>query len=161
MNGFPQFDLSGQVALVTGAARGLGRAISLALANAGADVALGLRDIKTDNGLADEIAKMGCRVLLLQMDITNLDQITRAVEESARHFGHLDILVNNAGWGPIDLAEDITEKDFDRTLTINLKGTFFTCQAAGRIMIRQARGRIINLSSTAGFVALPTESVYS
>jgi NAD(P)-dependent dehydrogenase (short-subunit alcohol dehydrogenase family) len=160
MNGFPQFGVSGRVALVTGAARGLGRAISLALANAGADVALGLRDIKTDNGLADEIGKMGRRVLPLQMDVTNLGQISRAVEESAEHLGRLDILVNNAGWGPIDLAEDIKEKDFDRTITTNLKGTFFASQSAGRIMIRQKQGRIINLSSMAGFVALPTESVY-
>jgi NAD(P)-dependent dehydrogenase (short-subunit alcohol dehydrogenase family) len=128
--------------------------------NAGADVALGLRDIKTDNGLADEIGKMGRRVLPLQMDVTNLGPISRAVEESAEHLGRLDILVNNAGWGPIDLAEDIKEKDFDRTITINLKGAFFASQSAGRIMIRQKQGRIINLSSTAGFVALPTESVY-
>jgi NAD(P)-dependent dehydrogenase (short-subunit alcohol dehydrogenase family) len=125
MNGFPQFDASGRVALVTGAALGLGRAISLALANAGADVALGLRDIKTDNGLPDEVRKMGRRLLPLQTDVTNLGQVSRAVEGSAEHLGRLDILVNNAGRGPIDLAEDIKEKDFDRTITINLKRTFF------------------------------------
>lgn len=159
-NDFPRFDLTGDVALVTGAARGLGRAISLALAHAGANVALGLRDVKTGGELAKEIKALGRRVLPLQMDMTRLDQITRAVEETAAHFGRLDILINNAGLSPENLAENVREKDFDVTLSVNLKGTFFASQAAGRVMIRQNRGCIINMSSQAGFVALPTESVY-
>ncbi|MFI5058422.1 MAG: SDR family NAD(P)-dependent oxidoreductase [Candidatus Acidiferrales bacterium] len=160
MNEFPRFDLNGQVALVTGAARGLGRAISLALAHAGADVALGLRDVNTGSGLAREIEKMGRKTLPLQMDVLHLDQISRAVEDAVKHFGRLDILVNNAGLGPSNLAQDAREEDFDLTVAVNLKGTFFASQAAGRVMIRQKSGRIINLSSQAGFVALPTESVY-
>lgn len=160
MTGFPRFELSGQVALVTAAARGLGRAISLALAHAGADVALGLRDVKTGGDLAREIESMGRRVLPLQMDMTRLDQVFRAVDEAATHFGQLDILANNAGLAPGNLAEQVLEQDFDLTLEVNLKGTFFASQAAGRVMIRQKRGRIINMSSQAGFVALPTESVY-
>lgn len=160
MNGFPRFDLTGQVALVTGAARGLGRAISLALAHAGADVALGLRDVKTGGELAREIEALGRRALPLQMDVTRLEQISRAVDDAVAHFGRLDILVNNAGWAPDNLAENVREEDFDLTLAVNLKGTFFASQAAGRVMIRQKYGRIINLSSQAGFVALPTESVY-
>jgi NAD(P)-dependent dehydrogenase (short-subunit alcohol dehydrogenase family) len=160
MTEFPRFELSGQVALVTAAARGLGRAISLALAHAGADVALGLRDVKTGGDLAREIELMGRRVLLLQMDMTRLDQVFRAVDEAATYFGRLDILVNNAGLAPGNLAEQVREQDFDLTLNVNLKGTFFASQAAGRVMIRQKRGRIINMSSQAGFVALPTESVY-
>jgi NAD(P)-dependent dehydrogenase (short-subunit alcohol dehydrogenase family) len=160
MNGFPRFDLTGQVALVTGAARGLGRAISLALAHAGADVALGLRDVNTAGELAREIEGMGRRALRLQMDMTRLEQITRAVDDTAAHFGRLGILVNNAGLAPENLAENVREEDFDLTLAVNLKGTFFASQAAGRVMIRQKYGRIINLSSQAGFVALPTESVY-
>jgi NAD(P)-dependent dehydrogenase (short-subunit alcohol dehydrogenase family) len=160
MNGFPRFDLTGQVALVTGAARGLGRAISLALANTGAKVALGLRDINTGSSLAREIEKMGREALPLQMDVLHLDQIFRAVEDTVARFGRLDILVNNAGLGPSNLAQDAREEDFDLTLAVNLKGTFFASQAAGRVMIRQNAGRIVNLSSQAGFVALPTESVY-
>jgi NAD(P)-dependent dehydrogenase (short-subunit alcohol dehydrogenase family) len=160
MDEFPRFDLNGQVALVTGAARGLGRAISLALAHAGADVALGLRDVNTGSGLAREMEKMGRRALPLQMDVLHLDQISRAVEDTVKHFGRLDILVNNAGLGPSNLAQDAREEDFDLTVAVNLKGTFFASQAAGRVMIRQKSGRIINLSSQAGFVALPTESVY-
>jgi NAD(P)-dependent dehydrogenase (short-subunit alcohol dehydrogenase family) len=160
MNQFPQFDLPGQVALVTGAARGLGRAIALALANAGADIAIGLRDAVADAGLAEAIDHLGRRVLPLQMDMSRMDQISRAVDDTARHFGRLDILVNNAGIAPENLAENVREQDFDDTVAVNLKGTFFASQAAGRIMIRQRSGRIINMSSQAGFVALPTESVY-
>lgn len=157
---YPRFDLTGKVALVTGAARGLGRAISLALAHAGADVALGLRDVKTGGELAKEIAAMGRRALPLQMDMTRLDQITRAIDDAAAHFGRLDILVNNAGLSPENAAESVREEDFDVTLAVNLKGTFFASQAAGRVMIRQTSGCIVNMSSQAGFVALPTESVY-
>ena len=157
---FPNFELTDQVALVTGAARGLGRAISLALAHAGADIALGLRDINSQGDVAALITAMGRRALPLQMDMTRLDQISRAVDDTVKHFGRLDILVNNAGLAPDNLAENVREDDFDLTLAVNLKGTFFASQAAGRIMIRQKGGRIINLSSQAGFVALPTESVY-
>jgi NAD(P)-dependent dehydrogenase (short-subunit alcohol dehydrogenase family) len=160
MENFPRFDLSGKTALVTGAARGLGRAISLALANAGADVALGLRDTKTGADVVRDIQKLGRKALPLQMDMSKLNQISTAIEQAAAHFGKLDILVNNAGIAPDNLAENVTEKDFDATLAINLKGTFFASQAAGRIMIRQKYGRIINMSSQAGFAALPTESVY-
>jgi NAD(P)-dependent dehydrogenase (short-subunit alcohol dehydrogenase family) len=160
MDNFPQFGLQGKTALVTGAARGLGRAISLALANAGADVALGLRDVKTGSDLAREIQQLGRKALPLQMDMSKLDQISTAIDEALAHFGKLDILVNNAGIAPDNLAEKVTEKDFDATLAINLKGTFFASQAAGRIMIRQKYGRIINMSSQAGFAALPTESIY-
>lgn len=160
MTEFPRFDLTGQVALVTGAARGLGRAISLALAHAGADVALGLRDVQTAGDLVREIQSFGQEAFPLQMDVTRLDQISRAVQDTASHFGHLDLLVNNAGVAPENLAENYLEEDFDLTLAVNLKGTFFASQAAGRVMIRQKSGRIINLSSQAGFAALPGESVY-
>jgi NAD(P)-dependent dehydrogenase (short-subunit alcohol dehydrogenase family) len=157
---FPSFDLTGQVALVTGAARGLGRAISLALAHAGADVALGLRDVRADGGVAAEIRAMGRRALALQMDVSSMEQIRSAVGEVAREMGRLDILVNNAGLGPENPAEKVREEDFDLTVAVNLKGTFFASQAAGRVMIRQGSGRIINMSSQAGFAALPTESIY-
>jgi NAD(P)-dependent dehydrogenase (short-subunit alcohol dehydrogenase family) len=157
---FPDFELTGQIALVTGAARGLGRAISLALAHAGADVAVGLRDVKADGNVTADIATQGRRALPLQMDMSQLDQVRKAVADTERHFGRLDILVNNAGISPENPAENVLEEDFDATLAVNLKGTFFASQAAGRIMIRQNYGRIINIGSQAGFVALPTESIY-
>ena len=160
MNGFPEFGLAGKVALVTGAARGLGNAIAQALAHAGADVTLGLRDVNAQGDLVAQIEAMGRRALPLQMDMTRLDEIFQAVDQTVRHFGRLDILVNNAGLAPDNLAENVNEKDFDLALAVNLKGTFFASQAAGRVMIRQKSGRIINMSSQAGFAALPTESVY-
>jgi len=159
-NQLPDFRLDGKTALVTGAARGLGRAISLALAAAGADVALGLRDKSADSGLSAEIEKLGRRALPLQMNVMRPDQITRAIDSTLAHFGKLDILVNNAGGGFTNLALDVPEHEFDDTLTINLKSTFFASQAAARVMKRQGGGCIINMSSQAGYAALPTESVY-
>lgn len=160
MKALPSFDLTGQIALVTGAARGLGRAIALALAEAGADVALGLKELGRDAGLEAEIVARGRRALPLQMDMSDIRQIEAGIQRAAEHFGRLDLLVNNAGIAPTNLAENVREEDFDRTLAINLKGTFFACQAAGRIMIAQGGGRIVNMSSQAAFAALPTESVY-
>lgn len=160
MGTLPRFDLQGKIALVTGAARGLGRAIALALAEAGADVALGLRERTSDSGVTAEISALGRRPLPLQMDMASPEQIRQAVSQTVQHFGRLDILVNNAGIAPDNLAENYTEEDFDQTVAVNLKGTFFACQAAGRIMIQQKSGCIINMSSQAGFAALPTESVY-
>jgi NAD(P)-dependent dehydrogenase (short-subunit alcohol dehydrogenase family) len=160
MNHLPQQDLNGQVALVTGAARGIGRTTALALAEAGADIALGLRVRESGAELAAEIEAMGRRALPLQMDVTRLDQVFAGVEEAVEHFGRLDVLVNNAGLGPENPAEDVREEDFDLTVAVNLKGTFFVSQAAGRVMIRQGGGRIVNLSSQAGFVAIPEESIY-
>jgi NAD(P)-dependent dehydrogenase (short-subunit alcohol dehydrogenase family) len=160
MHDYPRFDLEQQVALVTGAARGLGHDIALALAHAGADVALGLRDVTSGGDLAHAIEAQGRRALRLQMDVTDLAQISTAVDHAVAHFGRIDVLVNNAGIAPENLAENVTESDYDLTCAVNLKGTFFVSQAIGRVMIRQGRGRIINLSSQAGFVALPGESIY-
>lgn len=160
MSEFPTFALTGQTALVTGAARGLGRATALALADAGADVALGLRRQGTADDLIEEIEGMGRRTMAVQMDVTRIDEIGPAVDAVVERFGRLDILVNNAGLGPPNQAVDVTEADFDLTMAVNVKGTFFASQAAGRVMVAQGGGRIVNLSSQAGFVALPTESVY-
>ena len=159
MEDYPRFDLGGRIALVTGASRGLGRAISLALANAGADVALGLHDASGESPAA-EIEALGRRALPVQMNMLDLAEIESAVAAVVAHFGRLDILVNNAGVSPEDAAEDVTESNFDLTVGVNVKGVFFASQAAGRVMIGQGFGRIVSLSSQAGFVALPTESVY-
>jgi NAD(P)-dependent dehydrogenase (short-subunit alcohol dehydrogenase family) len=138
----------------------LGRAISFALAQAGAHVALGLRNVNEHGDVAAEIEALGRQALPLQMDMTSLDQIRHAVDAVVAKLGRLDILVNNAGVAPENLAENVREEDFDLTLNINLKGTFFASQAAGRVMIRQNGGCIINMGSQAGFAALPTESIY-
>ncbi len=154
------YNLNGKVALVTGAARGIGRACALALAEAGADIVLGLRDKKTGDSLATEIEKMGRDVLPVQMDISKMAEIKSAVEIAKGHFKHIDILVNNAGIGTQDNVENVKEDEFDYILSVNLKGTFFVSQEVGKIMIEQKEGWIVNLSSQAGFIALPTESVY-
>ncbi len=154
------FTLAGQVALVTASSKGIGKACALALAESGADIILGLRDVSRGKTLVNQIQQMGREVLPVQMDVTRLDEIASAVQAGFKHFKRIDILVNNAGIGVPNPAEHVIEKDFDDTLNVNLKGTFFTAQAVGRVMIKQKRGRIINICSQAGFVALPTESVY-
>jgi NAD(P)-dependent dehydrogenase (short-subunit alcohol dehydrogenase family) len=159
-NSLPSFDLTGKVALVTGAARGIGHACAVALAHAGADIALGLRDKNSGGELAEEIENLGRKVLPLQMDVLNLDEINAAVNKAVSHFGHLDILVNNVGVAPESPAESVTEENFDYTLNANLKGTFFVTQAVAKVMIGQKSGRIINISSQAGFIALQDESIY-
>jgi len=160
MSEYPDFSLKGKVALITGAGRGLGRSCALALANAGADIALGLRDIKTAEEPSAEIRALNREVLKVQMDVGSIDQISAAVQQVFDHFGRIDILVNNVGIAPANAAENVTEEDFDQTINLNIKGTFFTSQAVGRIMIQQGGGKIINMSSQAGFIALDDESVY-
>jgi len=154
------YDLSGNVALITAAARGIGRACALALAEAGADIILGLRQKESAGDLVEEIRKMGRGVLPVQMDVSRLDEIKAGVKEGHAHFGHIDILVNNAGIGAPNPAEKVSEKDFDETLAVNLNGTFFVSQEVGKIMIKQKAGKIINIGSQAGHIALPSEAVY-
>ncbi len=156
-----RFRLDGRVALVTGAARGLGRAIALALAEAGADVALGLRDASRDDGPAEEIRALGRRVLPLQLDVLDLEQIDAAVAETVRTLGSLDLLVNNAGGGAgLVPAEEVTAEAFARTVDLNVRGTFFACQAVFPAMRDRRFGRIVNVASQAAIVALPGEAVY-
>ncbi|HEU5079019.1 MAG TPA: glucose 1-dehydrogenase [Opitutaceae bacterium] len=156
----PRFDLNGKVALITGAARGIGRSCALALAASGADIILGLRDATQDNGTIKAVEALGRKVLPVQLDITRRGEIKEAVAKALSEFGRIDILVNNAGIGPPAAAEDVTENAFDSTFAVNVKGTFFVTQEVGRVMLARKSGRIVNLSSQAGFVALPTESVY-
>ena len=155
------FDLTGRAALVTGAARGLGRAIALALADAGADIALGLRDRSADGGLVREIEAKGRRALPLQMDVLDLTQSYAAIDAAIGTFGKLDILVNNAGGGVDERpVEAYLESDYDFVVDLNVKSTFFLTQYAGRHMLGRKGGAIVNMGSQAGAVALPGEAVY-
>jgi NAD(P)-dependent dehydrogenase (short-subunit alcohol dehydrogenase family) len=153
-------DLEGQTALVTGAARGLGRAIALDLAAAGANVALGLRDIRADGALIAEIEALGRTAIPLALDVTDLAQSRSAIDAAVNAFGHLDILVNNAGGGIGGAAMDVTEADFDAVWSLNTKSTFFLSQYAARHMREHGGGAIVNMASQAGLVALPGESSY-
>jgi len=157
---YPKFSLTDKVALITGAGRGLGKACALALANAGADIALGLRDINTASDLESEIKGMGRKVIRVQMDVSTVKEIRNAVENVIDHFGKIDILVNNVGVAPANPSEKVTEADYDTTMNLNVKAMFFTSQAVARHMIKQGRGRIINMSSQAGSITLDDESVY-
>jgi NAD(P)-dependent dehydrogenase (short-subunit alcohol dehydrogenase family) len=159
--GAARFELDGRIALVTGAARGLGRAIALALAEAGADVALGLREASHDGGLAGEIRSIGRRALPLQMDVTRRGEVEAAVAQTVAQFGSLDLLVNNAGGGAgLVPAEQLSDETFERVLVMNLRGTFEACRAAFGPMRERRFGRIVNMSSQAALVALPGEAAY-
>ena len=154
------FDLTGQVALVTGAARGLGRAIAISLAQSGADVAIGLRDVSADNGLVAEIEALGRRVLAVQLEATDLRSGRAAIDRTCSELGRLDILVNNAGGGIGDAAIDVREEDFDAVMALNTKAPFFLSQHAAKHMRGHGGGSIVNVASQAGLVALPGESSY-
>ena len=154
------FDLGGQVALVTGAARGLGRAIALSLAEAGADVALGLRDASSASELVTSIEAFGVKALPLSMDVTDLEASRAAIDATFSELGNLDILVNNAGGGIGGAAIDVTEDDFDAVWELNTRSTFFISQHAARRMRDGRGGSIVNIASQAGLVALPGESSY-
>jgi NAD(P)-dependent dehydrogenase (short-subunit alcohol dehydrogenase family) len=156
----PSFDLKGNVVLVTGASRGIGRACALACAGSGADMIVGVRKPKDGKALVAEIEALGRRALAVEMDLADLVSVRKAVARANYHFGRIDVLVNNVGIGPENLAEDVTEEDFDYTLNINLKGTFFTTQAVAKLMIAQQSGRVINISSQAGTVTLRGEAIY-
>ena len=154
------FDLTGSTALVTGAARGLGNAIALDLARAGANVVLGMRDPSTDHGLVAGITALGRRALPVAMDVTDLAQSRAAIDRAVDEFGSLDILVNNAGGGINGPALDVTEADFDAVWALNTRSTFFVSQHAARHMITTGGGSIVNIASQAGLVALPGEASY-
>ena len=160
MQTIPNFRLDGKTALVTGAARGLGRACALAMAHAGADLALGLRDAGSAGDLVTEIEALGRKAIRLQMDVSKMEEITAAVDQAIETLGKIDILVNNVGIAPPNPAEKVTEEDYDMTFDLNVKASFFAAQAVAKHMIERGGGRIINMSSQAGFIALQDESVY-
>ncbi len=147
--------------MVTGAARGIGRDVARGLAGAGAVVAAGVRNTVDARGLIDDIEAAGGRAMAVELDVTNLGQIEEAVDDVVTHLGRLDILVNNAGLGSNHPATEVTESAWDQIMDVNLKGLFFCCQAAGRVMLDQGTGRIINMSSQAGVVGIRDHAVYS
>ncbi|SMF91628.1 2-deoxy-D-gluconate 3-dehydrogenase [Azospirillum oryzae] len=144
------FDLSGKTALVTGANTGIGQAIAVALAQAGADVAVAGRTPPVETQAMVEAA--GRRFVSISADFTSIEPIPRIMEEAVAGLGKLDILVNNAGIIRRADSIDFTEADWDEVMTVNVKSTFFLCQAFGRhIMGRNAKGKIINIASMLSF----------
>ena len=141
------FDLSGRVALVTGASRGLGQYMAKALARAGADIAITSRDQARLAETEEDILDIGRRVLSVELDVLNLSSIQSAVQDVEAHFGRLDVLVNNAGCNVRRRALEVTAEDWDKVVNTNLRGAFFVAQAAARIMKAQRWGRVINIGS--------------
>jgi NAD(P)-dependent dehydrogenase (short-subunit alcohol dehydrogenase family) len=155
-----EFDLSGKVAIVTGAGRGMGYPIALGLARYGADLVLCSRTVSELEKVKTEIEMLGRRALVQRMDVTRIPEIGAMVEATLKTFGHIDILVNNAGVNTPQWAEDVTEEAWDKVFNTNLKGLFFCTQAVGKVMIRQKNGKIINVSSQSGVVGLLQRAVY-
>lgn len=157
---YPSFSLAGKVALVTGASRGIGAGVAQALAHAGARVVVAARDGDALEQVAADIRAAGGDAVARPLDLTDVADIQRVIAAVDRETGGLDILVNNAGLGFNHAALDVTEADWDEMLAVNLKGLFFCCQAAGRLMIGRGFGRIINMSSQASVVGIRDHAVY-
>ncbi len=153
--------LRDRVALVTGAAQGLGRAIATTLAREGAAVGIIDLDIGGASRVADEIAASGGSALALQADVTRPEQVRDTVARLAGRFDRLDVLVNNAMWSRRDPVADVTEETLDRMIAVGLKAIFWTVQAALPHMRAAGRGSIINMASLAGETGFTDTSVYS
>jgi 2-deoxy-D-gluconate 3-dehydrogenase len=153
--------LVGRTALVTGANRGIGRATAIALAQAGADVVLGVRSPDKAKDLAIEIRHMGRKATIAQMDVSKLSLLQSDFEKACKAAGPIDILVNNAGGGLGDNAIDVKPEDFDAVFAWNVKAPFFLSQAFARqVIANDLTGDIVNVSSQAALVVLPGEPVY-
>src|SRR5262245_16320783 len=161
MNEPTPFSLQGKVAVVTGSSRGIGRAIAEGLANAGAAVTVNGRNPESTQAVAGAITAAGGSGLAVTADVSKPADIERLMHTTIATFGRLDILVNNAGISPYyKPAETMTEAEWDEIMAVGLKGVFLCCQEAGRAMIPQKSGRIINISSIGGHVALPRLVAY-
>lgn len=155
------FDLSGKKALVTGAGRGIGKTVALALARAGADIGLVARTESEIKAVAGQVNEIGRQAAVAAADLTVTADIPALVSGLAGELGGIDILVNNAGTNIPQDSVDVTEAAWDAILAINLKSCFFMAQAVGRVMIEQERGgRIINMTSQTGSVALIKRAAY-
>ena len=157
-----KFYLPGKVALVSGASRGIGRAIALGLAEAGADVVLASRKLPDLEAVAQEIFQMGRKALPVSSNIRHIPEIDNLVKKAVDEFGRVDVLVNNAGANPVfGSVFDIDEKAWDVILGLNLKGYFFLSQAVGKVMRDKGGGSIINITSEAGIRPTLGIGVYS
>jgi NAD(P)-dependent dehydrogenase (short-subunit alcohol dehydrogenase family) len=155
------FDLSGRVAFVTGASKGLGKSMALALAEAGADVALFARDVENLKSVKQIIADMGRRTEFFVVDVLNKPEIESTVESALELFGHVDILVNNAGVNVRKPVLEISPDEWDLVINTNLKGYLLMSQAVVPHMLPRGRGKIINMASILGSVALPSQVAYA
>jgi NAD(P)-dependent dehydrogenase (short-subunit alcohol dehydrogenase family) len=161
---FSGFGLKDRVAIVTGASQGIGRAIALGLAQAGAHLVLAKHpagNLEAIEPVRAEIEALGRRVIVVPTDVSQVSEIKALMNAAKTTFGKIHILVNNAGWTGTTPALEVTEQEYDKTMAASLKSVFFACQAAARIMIPQGGGRIINIGSNFGVVGFKQRSVYA
>ncbi len=155
------FDLSGRTALVTGASRGIGRALAVGLATAGADVALSARDVASLEQVRAEVEALGRRAFVLPADVTDADACRRLVDDAVAALGQLDVLVNNAGgstfFGPF---LDLRFAGWEKTMRLNVDSVVHLSQAAGTHMVGRGSGSIVNVASVAGLTATPMMAAY-
>jgi NAD(P)-dependent dehydrogenase (short-subunit alcohol dehydrogenase family) len=144
------FDLTGKVAIVTGGGGGIGRVLAVGLAEAGADVVVASRGLEKLQPVADKISAMGRKSMAVTMDITQEKSVANMVEQVVKKFGHIDILVNCAGLAIRQPPEKMPVDDWQKVMDFNARGVFISCQAVGRVMIKQGGGKIINISSVRG-----------
>lgn len=147
-----QFRVTGKNAIITGGARGIGKSIAVALAQAGANIAIVDLDKEVSEQTAQEITKLGVKTMTVQTDVTKPDDVGRMVDTVVKEFGALDIVFNNAGICINVNAEDMTFEQWQKVIDINLTGVFLVAQAAGKVMIAQKRGSIINTASMSGHI---------
>ncbi|MCM3770830.1 SDR family oxidoreductase [Priestia aryabhattai] len=154
------FSLDGKVAAITGATRGIGRSMAIALAEAGADIAL-LQRSKEFLGVKEEIECLGRKCFIVNCDLENASEVSEAISSVVGHFGKLDILVNNAGIQRRSPAVDFAEEDWDAVINVNLKTVWLLCQQAGRQMLKQGSGKIINMASLLSYQGGITVPAYA
>ncbi len=154
-------ELSGKVALVTGAAQGIGKAIALLLAENGADVAVSDINLEKAQETAHEIQEMGRKSLAIRVNVADAQEVERMIETIVEQFGRIDILVNNAGITRDRLILRMTEEDWDAVLDVNLKGTFNCTKSAIRHMAKQRSGKIVSIASVSGEMGNPGQANYA
>lgn len=159
--GLENFDLTGRVALVTGGSQGIGRALALGLASAGADVAIVSRRLEQCKEVERQIKILGRRALAFAADVRSIKKAEEVIAEAVQVLGGLDVLINNAGLTSIGAARQVSEQEWDRVLDVNLKAVFFWAQAAAKVMIERGSGKIINVSSVGGVIGESKMAAYA
>lgn len=155
-----KFSLIGKTAIIIGASRGLGQGMARALAEAGADLAIVARGTSSLNKLAEEVKGLNRKCLILPIDVSKTSEIQAMVNRVIEAFGKIDILINSQGTQVRKPALEMTEQDWDGLMSVNLKSVFFSCQAVGRQMVKQGKGKIINVASLTSVIGLPNISIY-
>jgi 3-oxoacyl-[acyl-carrier protein] reductase len=154
-------EFKGQRALVTGGARGIGRAIAEGLARKGADIAIADVSLDSAQSAAKELSALGIRAMALKLDVSKSEEVAKSFEEIVKEFGRLDIVINNAGITRDGLILRMKEEDWDAVININLKGVFLCSKEAVKVMVKQKYGRIVNIASVVAFMGNPGQANYS